>query len=188
MVPYVSIDIETTGLDPENCQVIEIGAVIENWKDPVDELPTFHRLIKHDGPIFGEPFALSMHSKLLERIGKGEGSYAAQAGFDFTQWVYHQLELKIGAKFQVAGKNFSGFDKQFLRKLPIWKDLNIIHRAIDPGSMFWSPGELVPSTEMCKLAAGLSGPVAHTALEDALDIVKIIRRKFNIDLHPEKAS
>ena len=41
---YISIDIETTGLDPENCQILSIGAVIEDTLNqlPFEELPTFH--------------------------------------------------------------------------------------------------------------------------------------------------
>ena len=46
-LPYVSIDIETTGLDPETCQTLEIGAVFDNWTLPIRELPTFHCYVVH---------------------------------------------------------------------------------------------------------------------------------------------
>ena len=37
---YVSCDIESTGLDKENCQILQIGAVVEDTKNilPIDEL------------------------------------------------------------------------------------------------------------------------------------------------------
>jgi len=38
---YVSLDIETTGLNPENCQVLEIGAVIDDGTTPIEDCPTF---------------------------------------------------------------------------------------------------------------------------------------------------
>ena len=44
---YLSLDIETTGLDPNIHQIIEIGAVLEYSHLPVDELPSFRILIKH---------------------------------------------------------------------------------------------------------------------------------------------
>ena len=46
-MPYVSIDIETTGLDPESCQMLEIGAVWDDWTKPIDELPSYRRLVVH---------------------------------------------------------------------------------------------------------------------------------------------
>jgi hypothetical protein len=48
---YLSIDIETTGLDPETCQVIEFSAVIDTIRPdagPVDELPSFHAYLVRD--------------------------------------------------------------------------------------------------------------------------------------------
>ena len=53
-MPYVSIDIETTGLDPETCQILEIGAVFDNWTLPIRDLPTFHCYVVHK-QIVGSP-------------------------------------------------------------------------------------------------------------------------------------
>ncbi len=72
--PYVSIDIETTGLNPENCQVLEIGAVIDDGTTPIEDCPTFHCYVDH-GLILGEPFAVSMHSTILRRIATREQGY-----------------------------------------------------------------------------------------------------------------
>ena len=46
---YVSIDIETTGLDPETCQTIQIGAGIEDTNNPlpIEDLPRFKCLVEH---------------------------------------------------------------------------------------------------------------------------------------------
>ena len=64
MRPYVSIDIETTGLDWRTCQIIEIGAVIDDFKTAIVDLPTF-RCYVDQGLFYGEPFALSMHAEIF---------------------------------------------------------------------------------------------------------------------------
>ena len=44
---YVSIDLETTGLDAINNDIIEFGAVLDDLADmkPLEELPRFHAYI-----------------------------------------------------------------------------------------------------------------------------------------------
>jgi oligoribonuclease len=67
---YVSIDLETTGLETENHQILSIGAVIEDTLDTrinVEDLPTFHGVIVHN-ELTGSPFALNMNRDLIEKI------------------------------------------------------------------------------------------------------------------------
>ena len=66
---YISIDIETTGLDPENCQVLSIGAVIEDTNDikPLADLPTFHGVVLPNR-IEGDPYAINLNRDLLQTI------------------------------------------------------------------------------------------------------------------------
>ena len=61
---YVSIDIETTGLDPQTCQILEIGMVVEDWQTPIEDLPCLTFLVD-PGIIVGEPYALQMNSQVL---------------------------------------------------------------------------------------------------------------------------
>ena len=70
---YVSIDIETTGLDPETCQIIQIGAVIEDTENPVpvENLPSFKCLVEHP-QYTGSPFALVMNRDILAQLGELE--------------------------------------------------------------------------------------------------------------------
>ena len=63
---YISIDIETTGLDPETCQILEIGAVWDDWTKPIDELPIYHRLVYHK-EYRGNAYALALNANLLKR-------------------------------------------------------------------------------------------------------------------------
>ena len=67
-LPYVSIDIETTGLDPATCQTLEIGAVIDDWTRPIDQLPVFRRVLAWE-QVTGSPYAMAMNANLLKFIG-----------------------------------------------------------------------------------------------------------------------
>lgn len=185
---YVSIDIETTGLDPFQSQILEIGAVIDLSSDvSTDKLPTFHCYIVHD-IIFGQAYALSMHPTILRRIATQEDGYTylraeeVAPAFDrFLAENYYEKKADgaIDKRVNAAGKNFAGFDLQFLKQLPEWDDfIQIRHRVIDPAMLYWEPGDTrLPDTKECKKRAGLDGDVAHTALEDAFDVVALIRMK-----------
>ena len=81
-MPYVSIDIETTGLDPETCQILEIGAVLDDWTKPIDELPVYHRLVYHK-EYRGSAYALAMNANLLEASVRPTGTLVAATR---TRW------------------------------------------------------------------------------------------------------
>ena len=66
-MPYVSIDIETTGLDPETCQILEVGAVFDDWTKAIGDLPKFHCYVIHK-QIVGQPYALALNADTLRRI------------------------------------------------------------------------------------------------------------------------
>jgi len=196
--PYVSIDIETTGLDEDTCQVLEIGAVIDDWHTPFTLLPKFRCYVDH-GTIVGEPYALSMHPKILRAIATGtpqpgppqietqlggwrEGKvtiYRPETVTSaFLQWLYHH-RLHLGnEKIIIAGKNFGSFDLQFLKRLPKFGEyVRIKHRIIDPGNLYFNPAtdDGPPDMSTCMKRAGIQGEVAHTALADAMTVVKLVR-------------
>ena len=68
---YVSIDIETSGLDPENNQVLSIGAIIEDTtkKLPLEECPKFHAIVLQR-QITGSPRAITMNGRIIELMGE----------------------------------------------------------------------------------------------------------------------
>jgi oligoribonuclease (3'-5' exoribonuclease) len=181
MTPYVSIDIETTGLNPENCQVLEIGAVIEDWVSPIARLSKFHCLVKYD--IYqGQPFALSLNKELFELLHEQPDEVTIlrpeQVYPCFRDWL---TEHGITGTVTPAGKNFSGFDKQFLYKLPGFK-LRFSHRAIDPAMLYWKPDidDKLPGMELCLERAGLYPAVSHVALEDAEQVIKLVRKYYGV--------
>ena len=221
---YISIDIETTGLDPEFCNVLSIGAIIEDSANPLpyEECPKFHAaILRHE--LYGSPRAITMNAKLIADIG----SYMEPA----TSTSREELEKETGMLFlnpeevveafyeflflngivdnadftgphrlgrsgksvpalysrmkpvtiTCAGKNFSTFDKLFLERLPRWKQaIRIKQRVLDPAILFvdWKQDTEVPNLNKCKERAGIKGLVTHNALEDAWDVVEVLRTKY----------
>lgn len=81
----------------------------------------------------------------------------------------------------VAGKNFGTFDKPFMSKLPWFQKLIIVRqRIIDPSNSYvdWMNDETLPSLNECKKRAGIEGEVTHNALEDAWDVIQVLRKKY----------
>ena len=81
----------------------------------------------------------------------------------------------------VAGKNFGTFDHVFLKKLPWWQKLIIAkQRIIDPAVLCcdWKNDEELPSLSVCKSRVGVDGKVSHNALEDAWDVIQVLRDSY----------
>ena len=219
---FVSIDIETTGLDTERYDILSIGAIIEdtNKKLPFKKIPKFHAAIKHR-EITGSPFAINMNGDLISAISSfREGSLErreeirASTGMEFLdedevvekffQFLYINnipksdiggTHLKIidgntiplltskmkPTVINVAGKNFQIFDKIFLERLPRWKQaIKIRGRIIDPAILFvdWKKDESLPGLGEYKKRAGIDGIVTHNALEDAWDVIELLRKTY----------
>ena len=175
-MPYVSIDIETTGLDPETCQILEIGAVFDDWTKAVNDLPVYHRLIHHK-EYRGSAYALAMNANLLRHLSGQQEPWwrdPDQVADDFAAWL-----KGCGAPETVtpAGKNFASFDRQFLKRLPRFEEVvKLSHRTLDPAILFWQVAdEKLPDSKTCYERAGLDNKVAHTAVEDALAVVRLVR-------------
>ena len=179
---YVSIDIETTGLDPETCQILEIGAVWDDWTRPINELPKYHRLVVHE-EYRGSAFALALNANLLKHLsGQREPWFLDpdQVADDFAAWL-KGCGWDGQAGLTPAGKNFASFDRQFLRRLPRFEQVvKLHHRTLDPAVLFLRPeDDKLPDSKTCYERAGLDNKVAHTAVEDALAVVRLVRLGIN---------
>lgn len=182
MLKYVSIDLETTSLDPKRGQILEIAAVYDN--DPnvlVEDLPHFTSLVRADS-IRGDLAALVMNSEILYDIQMGAQpmNYIDAVSQAFGSWLKSFPELD--GSFYAAGKNFATFDGPWLREhltIPIrWK-----HRVLDLGSMYLTcDDDDIPNLGVCMKRSGVFAEdhlsVKHRALADARDVVRCVRAYF----------
>jgi len=225
---YISIDVETSGLDPESNQILSIGAIIEDSENPLpfDKCPKFHGAIKHD-EIQGSLFAINLNRNLIETIVSYQtckndderSDIEKSSGMkfyhkdDIVEAFYHFLYLndmvpvdpnmnmlervmKLNSEgksvpvltsrikpthITVAGKNFSTFDKLFLEKLPRWKQvIRIKQRILDPAILYvdWKGDSSLPSLGECKKRLGIDGRVTHVAIDDAWDVILLLRNNY----------
>jgi DNA polymerase III alpha subunit (gram-positive type) len=175
---YLAIDIETTGLDENYCQILEIGAVVE----PGGE--SFQTYIEHPY-IQGDPFALNMNAQIIERIVKKQPgwNYCAfdRAFVALEEFCYKHFSDAFRPEnpepIILAGKNVGTFDLRFLRKLKYWKDSRFHRRILDPMMYYLQrDDELPPDTKTCCQRAGISLNGLHDAVSDCRTVIELIRR------------
>lgn len=221
---YVSIDIETTGLDHEKNQVLSIGAIIEDTekKLPYEECPKFNAIVLQR-ELVGSPRAIDMNKYLvaclsnyleggddyrkeaesvtgykyyekddvvkefyywLDENGLGHGLVDNSGGYVEIKDGKHRPAMNNGTKpitLNVAGKNFGTFDKLFLQQLPWWQKLiKTRQRVLDPAILMvdWKTDTSLPNLITCKERAGVEGIVTHNALEDAWDVIEVLRKFY----------
>ncbi len=233
---YISLDIETTGLNKNENQIVEVGAVLDEIGSttPIEELPKFRAVLLHDGMYMGS-YCANLHRDLwseIQYLPKIKGAdqlsddrfllacvyaesslYVASHHLMTTNKVYTQndpwtfycypekfetlFHRWVGMnylrpfpsedmsdspeiiKINVAGKNPGTFDIPFLEALPGWQGLvDFRRRVLDPASHCIRPDdEHIPDLQECLKRCGLEGTVKHTAVEDAIDIIRVIRQR-----------
>lgn len=222
---YISVDVETTGLEKDRYQILSIGAILEDTTKKLgfEEIPKFHAAILHN-EITGSPFAINMNSKIIEAVAQYQNAedqdekndLVQMTGMQFYQedqvvegfyrWIFdnglvdfdpllvdQMVKIENGKSYpaltskmkpvtiNVAGKNFASFDKHFLERLPRWKQvIRVRQRIIDPSVIFtsWNEDKAIPSLYECKQRAKIQGIVTHDALEDAWDVIQLLRTQY----------
>ncbi len=214
---YVSIDIETSGLDHEKHKVLSIGAIIEDTekKLPYEECPKFNAIVLQN-EITGSPRAITMNKEIISMIGDYlEGDDETRQNFQTHSDYSFYKEDEVVKKFfiflldnnvidnewtnnwksggkdinsnsrpvtiNVAGKNFGTFDKLFLQELPWWQKLiRTRQRVLDPAILCvdWNNDTALPSLTQCKERTNVEGIVTHNALEDAWDVIQVLRNFY----------
>lgn len=185
MKPYLSIDLETTGLDPEYCQILEIGAVWETWDKPISQLPCYRGLIKHQKYV-GDAYALWLNHKLLKEIDDIKSEPRHDIVYNLVIWLKDQCGWDGKSSITPAGKNFDSFDRQFLNRIPFFDTtIKLSHRSIDPAILYWDPrnDDKLPDTKECYKRVCLNEEVAHNAVDDAKGVIRLIREYYGINTY-----
>lgn len=175
---YISIDIETTGLDEKVCQILEFAAVFDDLDLRVPPCDYFHCYVK---PKYGEYYTgdlvgLHMNAHTLAAIVKNEHQNVVDHMDVIPQFVEWLRGLGLD-KINIAGKNFVTFDLRFLKDMYGWETVKWHKRIIDPAILFFeNEDEVLPDMAQCLVRAGIQTNVKHNALEDAMTVIDLVRK------------
>lgn len=201
---YVSIDIETTGLDENENQIIEFGAIIEDSKNPksYEDSKKYRRIIlARDRNYVFSAMAAHINADLIKTISLIEngGNIPFQNNENLTETAFFVDQLIPDFKIWLlangfkensrgvvevvaAGKNFASFDRRFIQAIPEFETYGIRfhHRSLDPTGWYinWNEDTVPPGTDQCKIRAGLTKGTKHEALADAWDVIVLLRNQY----------
>ena len=176
---YIALDFETTGVNCLKHHPLSVAAVYDDGVTPIDDLPRIYHKIPWE-EITLQRIAAKINWDLLrenlDREHDAMDSFTNDFGKLFREWLN---SLGLGGQWiTIAGKNPS-FDKGFLDQMNI--GVRVRHRMIDPAILYIEPGDkVIPDLKTCLLRAGITGLKLHDALDDALAIVHLLRRKWNV--------
>ena len=188
----ISVDIETTGLDHNRCEILSIGAVVINL-DTRQKEDTFYGIINHRN-FYAEPYALMLNADLIAKIAdggyeeeNGDGSTYIKDSKEsvlrkFLEWLYPFKQ------YCVVGKNFGTFDLKFFEKAYGKNPFN--RRIVDVGSIYFdlNVDSKVPNLPECLDKAGMNNVVTHNALEDAQQVADLVLHKIKTEDNFKHAS
>jgi DNA polymerase III epsilon subunit-like protein len=178
----VSIDLETTGLDPYLHDMWEIAVVpfeLNEYKTSAKVLPcTFKARMRPQNPMSMQPKALEVGGVTKEEL-MAIPTNLFQILNSFYEW---KLEMYPEYRFIPVGHNYVSFDKQFLiAKMNSFNyDQNFNHHSLDTKvivkwlqSMGYSLGEKL-SLQGLKKFFNLPSRTAHTSEGDALTCIDLL--------------
>lgn len=175
---FAAIDLETTGLDPAHCEVLELAIVPLNEDFTVSsDIPEFTARIKAKHPELIEQTAIDVN-----RLDPTEGKPLEEVRADLAQWaeengitgivpLAHNLAFDLSflkVSFPTFSRIVSGHGRDSMR-LAI--TLNDLARMQDGEVRFPSV-----SLRSLKLMLDIEGEVQHHALEDAKDAAHVYRK------------
>lgn len=198
---YLALDIETTGLDPHNNQIIEFGCILDDLESPIERLPRLEFLVV-SSQYTCDPYCCILHTRLWSLLN--EAKHLVEELWDlglssleqtFKDGVTRLVTLPeyipelLGnwtdtKKLTIAGKNAANFDIPFLQRAnhTAWNKLGFSHRVLDPGSMYSNPVDGIPSLPAILQTIGITPTQEHRTIGDCLDVIKVVRTKWGIPL------
>lgn len=204
------IDTETTGLDPRKHSIIELAAYSFDLMEPTAPTHLFHRYVYPDNMIW-TAYCLNLHKDLLVKLLSKfiPYDYECKIFTDFSEpkavpndklfielATWHQQLGYLDRSGKVAsmigaGKNFATFDLPFIQNLPGYRNI-FKHRSLDPAMAFLEKkDEVPPELVECKRRALKYGAnfnqmeVMHTAVDDCMDVVELLRVAYEISKHDQ---
>lgn len=188
---FLSIDIETTGLDPQKNQILEFGAIAIDTSYPTAPYIAEFRAVFIHQELTGNPIALTMNSELINEIN----IVLKDKDFDYDRAYNQNIYVRNAEEFQkhfdewlesinftgrltLAGKNLASFDLKFIEAAGI--KIKYRHRMIDPAILYvdWEKDETLPDLQQCLDRAGIVKSVEHTSLGDAGDVAELVLKKI----------
>lgn len=169
MTRLIAFDLETTGLNPLEDQILQLGAVVFDTDGYSAEFSTLCKQHRYEG----DAFALQMNAKLLYRLATEKHPWVSEALANFEVWAEEQGR---GTRMLPVGFNVAAFDLMFWaaekrRHLPT-PNAVFSHRPIELGSLLAGKDGL-PTSSKHAVQTILDKPVAHDALEDARDAKRL---------------
>ena len=175
---FAAIDLETTGLDPNNCEVLEIAIVPLNSDFTIStDIPEFSCRIRAEHPERADLTALNTN-----HLNPTEGEKLSDVRAELMQWAMengitsitplaHNLAFDMAfvkTAFPEFSRIFTHHGRDSMRLAYI---LNDVLRVRGDEEMF-SSGSL----KSVKTVLDIEGEVQHHALEDARDAAHAYRK------------
>jgi oligoribonuclease len=188
---YFAIDIETTGLDPEKHQIIQVAMIYGDTEkiEVINKMPYMVCRVQHEQYCFADSPAWVMKNfGMIMSDGYGSVIHARE-----LMHVVEQFIIKYAGregKITLAGKNLYALDLPFLDKHGAKWRMNAKQRyaieerrhkrVIDLGSMYMCdlPGEALPDMEQITKRIVWTNTNVHDAYADAQAVVAAINYKY----------
>lgn len=224
-----SIDLEMTGLNPKENQIIEFAAILESTNRELDfnDLPKFTIYVDNE-TLNWTPEAKKMNKRVIKKIDRLKKTKNEKynyeviknkfqkenqlKSFDESFWknitnvllkphqigeVFKMWLIANGVEYSnekykkedeihltIAGKNFATVDLRFIEEHlgeSFLNQINVNKSIIDPAIYYYEDGdEYLPGMKKCKIRAGIGDKVSHRAIEDAYDVILLLREKSSL--------
>jgi len=160
---YLWIDLETTGLNPNLCEVVEIAAVLTTAEMKI--VAEYESLVQTSNRLSWQPAALAMHARngLIERWSDGEKRHIETVEIGLLR----MLDDHGASRAMLAGSSVH-FDRGFIRRNMTILDDALHYRHLDVSAI----------TEMMRglgYELPVSPPSEHRAMSDIKRSISLYR-------------